>query len=1076
MVKLIRLIMSALIRGKTKREVKKIIGKKLMKMMYYDAKSEVRLETYADTVVVEKEGFTSYIAAIRFGGYAEGVKGMADAIYGGGQISIMLDGKRKCLYSRVKQYRREYSHDGIYCEATLMIKDDEQVSATNDDGTDGKTAGSKPRKCYLFCEQDDSDRLFEELDKKSAVPLIPEFKDYVLSELTNKGILKKLEVITYHEKFDVWLLTISADEKNIIDVINNGLKSGAISIPGADGSEFPGIHSVTQYLNKFGVMIAENIQNRFQPVFDPATETLSPEILAVNANIMKKTGYTLYDAQLAVAEAHKRCLDRKKATLCISECGSGKTKIGVTALHAHQQRKPGKYFNVVMCPSHMTKKWVREIEESLPDTFAVVITSIKEFKEAYAAFAKNNNTCYAIMSKEKARDGYMKRPAAIWNKRRKGFICPDCHGTIEMELTDDGSKYRVPADALFFKRENKQNHKCGHCGSLLWTALRSESQSEWVKVTDFGFVHRRMASGYLEGVKKKPSVYGAVMEIAGNPDGNYPNAGAYRRFPLSTYIKYQMRGRIDGLIIDELHNFNNNSGQGDAMGELFQVAKKVIGMTATIINGYSSGIFHLLYRISPDLMLKDGKHYEKPIEFNSEYGVTESTFEISGADYNSNRRTAKRKVRERQLPGVSPLVYSRFLMDKAAFLSLNDMGKDLPEFEEYPIPLIMNEDVAHEYNRLERNFKDVLRANKDIARKVLSAYLGLLTVYPDQPYGHKPVIHPLTLEDLVVPNDTSSFNELHEKDYSVLDVVQRKIAEGGRVLIYTSWVRIDSQDKLSNLLTEHGYRVSVLTASVPPNKREGWVAKQVENGIQVLITNPSLVETGLDMNDFTTLYYYNISYNLFTLRQSSRRSWRINQKAPRIEVYFAYYEGTMQHRAIRLMATKMAVAGIIEGSNFTDEGLAAMSECADMATALARELTQGIKDEVEDLGAVFKKMAVLKPVATQTLADLAGNDDLPVAGYAFSDTASIEINNVFSEATSSTISNAIADIVYDIPAYISDDMFDSNIFTIGVHMPHTGILSIVDSTRAVKATRSIATFTDESQISMFTLYEEAIAA
>jgi hypothetical protein len=137
----------------------------------------------------------------------------------------------------------------------------------------------------------------------------------------------------------------------------------------------------------------------------------------------------------------------------------------------------------------------------------------------------------------------------------------------------------------------------------------------------------------------------------------------------------------------------------------------------------------------------------------------------------------------------------------------------------------------------------------------------------------------------------------------------------------------------------------------------------VQSGIQVLITNPSLVETGLDLNDFTTLYYYNISYNLFTLRQASRRSWRINQRAPRIEVYFAYYEGTMQHRAIRLMASKLAVAGIIEG-NFTDEGLAAMSDCADLTTALARELSEGIKDEVEDLGAVFKKMAILKPVST----------------------------------------------------------------------------------------------------------------
>jgi hypothetical protein len=244
---------------------------------------------------------------------------------------------------------------------------------------------------------------------------------------------------------------------------------------------------------------------------------------------------------------------------------------------------------------------------------------------------------------------------------------------------------------------------------------------------------------------------------------------------------------------------------------------------------------------------------------------------------------------------------------------------------------------------------------------VLSAYLGLLTVYPDQPYGQKPVVHPLTGDDLVVPADTSSFNELHEKDQSVLDVVQRKTSRGERVLIYTSWVRTDTQEKLSKLLTAEGYRVATLTSGVPPNRREEWVEKQVQDGLQVLITNPSLVETGLDLNYFTTLYYYNVGYNLFTLRQSSRRSWRINQRAPRIEVYFSYYEGTMQNRAIRLMASKLAVAGIIEG-NFTDEGLAAMSDCADMTTALARELTAGIKNEVEDLSAVFKKMAILKPV------------------------------------------------------------------------------------------------------------------
>ena len=937
-----------------RQEVIKIAHPTLMKIEYLDLKSETHLEAYADTVVLEKDGNTQYIAAIRFGGYPESVKGMSEAIYGGGTVTIELNGTFLTVYSRVKQYRKVFSHDGIYAETTLLICDEEQSTDIEEK--------AKPHKCYIFCEQSNPDRLFEELDKKTGVPLIPKFKEYVLSELQKQDILKPLQVISNREKFDVWVLTLTENEKNIIKVVNEGLQTGKISIPNSTGKPFPAVRSVTQYLNTFGVLIAERIKNQFQPLFDPATEALSPEILAVNENIKQNTGYSLYDAQLAVCEAHKRCLEQKKATLCIAECGSGKTKIGITSLHAYQQsHTKGKHFNIVLCPSHMTKKWVREIEETLPNTFAVVINSITELLTAYSAYEKDNKTCYIIMSKEKARDGYMKRPAAVWNRQRQAFICPDCHKIIEMDLIDEGSKYRVKADPLFFKRENKQNHKCENCGSLLWTVLLPDEQSEWVKVSKFGFVHRQHASEYLEGINKNPSIYKAIEDIADNPEGHFVNAGAYRRFPLSTYIKQKMKGKIDGLIIDELHNYNNNSGQGDAMGELFQAAKKVVGMTATLINGYSSGIFHLLYRISPSLMLKDGKRYDKPTDFNNEYGVTESVYEIAAPDYNSNRRTAKRKIREKQLPGVSPLVYSRFLMDSAAFLSLNDMGKNLPEYEEIPVQLHMNGDVAQEYHRLEDEFKTVLRSQKDISKKVLSAYLGLLTVYPDQPYGQKPIVHPISGNELVVPRDMSSFNELHEKDYSVLNVVKRKTAIGERVLIYTSWIRTDTQEKLYNLLTENGYRVCTLTTTIPPNKREEWFESQVKNGLQVLITNPSLVETGLDLNYFTTLYYYNIAYNLFTLRQSSRRSWRINQKAPRIEVYFSYYEGTMQNRAIRLMASKLAVAGIIEG-NFTDEGLAAMSDCSDMTTALARELTQGIKDEVEDLSAVFKKMAVLKPV------------------------------------------------------------------------------------------------------------------
>lgn len=236
------------------------------------------------------------------------------------------------------------------------------------------------------------------------------------------------------------------------------------------------------------------------------------------------------------------------------------------------------------------------------------------------------------------------------------------------------------------------------------------------------------------------------MKIAEDPDGYYPVRGAQRRYPLSTYIKKKLRGKISGFLCDELHEYNNASGQGDAMAELYGVSKLFVGMTATLINGYSSGIFHLLYRIVPGLMLKDDKRYRKPGDFDAEYGVVENTYEIEDAEYNSNRRANKRKTKSRLLPGVSPLVFSRFLLEYAAFLSLTDMNKDLPSYEEIPIALEMPENVRKAYEKAENILQKILRSGTGIAQKILSAYLNLLTVYPDQPYDQPEIVHPIDAE------------------------------------------------------------------------------------------------------------------------------------------------------------------------------------------------------------------------------------------------------------------------------------------------------------------------------------------
>ena len=139
-------------------------------------------------------------------------------------------------------------------------------------------------------------------------------------------------------------------------------------------------------------------------------------------------------------------------------------------------------------------------------------------------------------------------------------------------------------------------------------------------------------------------------------------------------------------------------------------------------------------------------------------------------------------------------------------------------------------------------------------------------------------------------------------------------------------------------------RVGVLRASVPLAKREEWIAEHAPQ-LDVVVSHPRLVETGLDLFDkagrhnFPTLCFYETGYNLFTLRQASRRSWRIGQSKPCRIVYF-YYEGTMQDRAMALMGRKLTAAQALEGT-FSSEGLVALAgEDANVEIALARSLVE----------------------------------------------------------------------------------------------------------------------------------------
>ena len=126
------------------------------------------------------------------------------------------------------------------------------------------------------------------------------------------------------------------------------------------------------------------------------------------------------------------------------------------------------------------------------------------------------------------------------------------------------------------------------------------------------------------------------------------------------------------------------------------------------------------------------------------------------------------------------------------------------------------------------------------------------------------------------------------------------------------------------LLEEQGFKTAVLTSDVPGPEREEWIAQREKEGIQVLLCNPKLVSTGLDLLSFPSLFFYQTGYQLSIVRQASRRHWRIGQQNL-CETVYCGYKGTMQELAINLMAAKMSAALALEGQ-FSQEGLAALTE------------------------------------------------------------------------------------------------------------------------------------------------------
>jgi hypothetical protein len=192
---------------------------------------------------------------------------------------------------------------------------------------------------------------------------------------------------------------------------------------------------------------------------------------------------------------------------------------------------------------------------------------------------------------------------------------------------------------------------------------------------------------------------------------------------------------------------------------------------------------------------------------------------------------------------------------------------------------------------------------------------------------------------------------------------------------------------LERLFLAAGIRAAILRATVPTHKREAWYREQLRRGVDVAICHPKIVETGLDLLEFPTILFHETGYSLHTLRQASRRSWRIGQRRP-VEVKFFAYKDTMQEVCLRLMGRKLLVALAMEGK-FASEGLQAIEGDDDMLTAMARELVEnkGIGESAQN---VWRSLGQMRPAPPPPAEETAGVELEEAVALTPSQTAIIE--------------------------------------------------------------------------------------
>jgi SNF2 family DNA or RNA helicase len=750
-----------------------------------------------------------------------------------------------------------------------------------------------------------------------------------------------------------------------LDTVSEDSQQGELLDPASS----PLTISLPDFVSEFGDELLDSLNRANPPVY---TGQARPHRQFILASLKRR----LFPAQADVVHAVTELfIDRgERAAIVNGEMGCGKTTVGIATaavLNAEGYRR-----TLVLSPPHLVYKWRREIQETVAGAKVWVLngpdTLVKLLKLREQLSVPPQGQEFFVMGRVRMRLGFHWKPVFVLRRTRHGDVgaCPHCGHVI---VDPDGE----PVSTIALEA-GESRRKCDHCASPLWTLIRPRSlsandQSQAVlkslkRIPTIGEVTaqklmKKFGESFLASMLGD-NLYEFINLMDDKGELVFSDRQAQRMeramasmefgfgeggYQPSEYVKrYLPQGTFDLLIADEAHEYKNaGSAQGQAMGVLAAKARKTLLLTGTLMGGYGDDLFYLLFRALPQRMIEDGYRPSKQgsltpaaMAFMRDHGVLKDIYSESNGSSHKTARGSKVTVRTVKAPGFGPRGVLRCVLPFTVFLKLRDIGGNvLPPYNEEFREVAMNAEQAQAYGRLAGQLTAELK--RALARRdttLLGVVLNVLLAWPDTCFRSETVTHPRTRNLLAYVPSLFSDLELMPKERDLIEICRQEKAEGRKVLIYSVYTGTrDTTSRLKALLEQEGFKPAVLRASVDASRREDWIAEQLDRGIDLLIANPELVKTGLDLLEFPTIVFMQSGYNVYSLQQAARRSWRIGQKQA-VKVIYLGYAATSQMTCLELMAKKITVSQSTSG-DVPESGLNVLNQDGDsVEVALARQL------------------------------------------------------------------------------------------------------------------------------------------